>query len=118
MKRCSFKIAKAIKDAGYPQELKEGTIFYCENGLKDKYDSELYELFDPMYCVCPYIMEVWLWLWREKDMKLLFYPTYKEDSSYSYIQGLSIPFNKEEYNDPEVAIIAAIEYLVDNDLIK
>lgn len=116
MKRVSFKVAEAIKKAGYPQELKEGTIFYCENGLKDKYDSELYELFDPMYCVCPFAMEVWLWLWREKK-KWIDVSFSLDEGNWTFMQNPS-PCDCGLYNDPEEAIIAAIEYLVENNLIK
>lgn len=119
MKRVSFPVAKALKEAGYPQELKEGTIFYAENGLMDKYDSDLYELFDPMYCVCPYTMEVWLWLWREKKISIdvdylhgIFWGT------FTFGEYVKNDDGEPEHADPEDAIVSAIEYLVKNNLIK
>ena len=125
MKRCSFKVAKAIKEAGYPQELKEGTIFYCENGPKDKYDSELYELFDPMYCVCPYVLEVWLWLWRVKKISIELSESFGNvDANMWDNRDNRNPVSlfdideRHNYTDPEEAIIAAIEYLAENNLIK
>lgn len=118
MKRVSFEVAKALKEAGYPQwsveEADNSKLAYdCEGEL---WEIRYFDQNPQDYYTAPTYLDVWLWLWREKDMKLLFYPTYKEDS-YG-IQGLSIPFNKEEYNDPEEAIIAAIEYFVNKDLIK
>ncbi|MCQ2257868.1 MAG: hypothetical protein MJZ41_07745 [Bacteroidaceae bacterium] len=123
MERVSFAVAKVIKEAGYPQELKEGTIFYCENGLRDKYNSELYELFDPMYCVCPYVLDVWLWLWREKGIRFdvedlwdaeLSYPERGCASNTNQLGGICTP----EVSDPEEAIEKAIKCLVTNDLLK
>lgn len=114
MKRVTFEVAKAIKEAGYPQKLQEGTAFYAENGLMDVYDSELYELFDPMYCTAPIYLEVWLWLWK-RGVKIELGNDYDNDTiipfyGANFIDGI--------YENPEEAIIAAIEYLVDNDLIK
>lgn len=51
MKRVSFKVAKAIREAGYPQEVKEGERSYSE------YDSE-----SKTFVQIPYATEVWLWL--------------------------------------------------------
>lgn len=122
MKRVSFKVANALKESGYQQELNEGTAFYAENGLMDVYDSELYELFDPMYCTAPTYLEVWLWLWREKKIFIKVHAIHKgfnyqileyQDGWKSY--GI---VDSTSYSDPEEAIIAAIEYLVDNNLIK
>lgn len=63
-------------------------------------------------------MEVWLWLWREKkiDLQML---GYKNGKAKCYIERSNIHEDfLSEMCDPEEAIIAAIEYLVDNDLIK
>lgn len=62
----------------------------------------------------PTYLEVWLWLWRIKGIFITF------DNHITFISSLSgldieLP---EFYSDPEEAIIAAINYLVDNDLIK
>lgn len=116
MEYVSFKVAKAIKKAGYPQGQEEHA--YRSNG-------EIYifeDMFDhiPDYCCdAPTYMEVWLWLWREKriciNCKLdkynllpMWWCTNEDDINY----------NTPNFNDPEEAIIAAIEYLVENDLIK
>lgn len=106
MKRVSFKVAKTIKEAGYPQCITGiGTsLWYTENGeftdgcLKDA------------YIICPTYLEVWLWLWREKKFSIDV-DCYNCDKWTTDVNGI-------EFDDPEKAIIAAIEYLVENDLIK
>lgn len=108
MKRCSFKVAKAIKEAGYPQE-------YCGEYF-NKYgaiDSYLgYNI------ARPYAMEVWLWLWREKCIHLNT-DTSRKGIVCIYIDETIIHEVKDmKIADPEEAIIAAIEYLVTNNLIK
>lgn len=56
MKRVSLKVAKAIKDAGYPQDY--------ENA-EDTYTNLIGGIW-----VKPTYIEVWLWLWREKKIDL------------------------------------------------
>lgn len=102
MKRVSFEVAKAIKEADYPQDYGEGSRYYSEDGRSFEYDSELYPMFPEVFCVCPYAMEVWLWLWREKETPI--------PVDYSCC-GVKI-------NDPEEVIISAIEELVKKNLIK
>lgn len=103
MKRVSFKVAKAIKDAGYPFEYDDCNIIdNCDANL-DKWK------FWSKFINCTYI-DVWLWLWREKKRNVTPIPTSPWDGFWSSEGG--------KYPDPEEAIIAAIEYLVDNDLIK
>ena len=110
METVSFKVAKAIKNAGYPQGQEE--YAYRSNG--DIYIFE--DMFDhiPDYCCdAPTYMEVWLWLWREGGFHI-------------YVNGLNFDIYTKDRtmhgeaanNDPEEAIIAAIEYLVENNLIK
>lgn len=59
MNRVSFKVTKALKEAGYPQdELKnpDPRWFYDEETKCD--------ILRPTY------LEVWLWLWREMVIKI------------------------------------------------
>lgn len=119
MKRVSFKVAKAIKEAGYPQGPEE--YAYRSNG-------EIYifeNMFDhiPDYCCdAPTYLEVWLWLC---DKGIVFYPAmysahhpsgwscyYRDNIRVMDVNTFGV------YNTPEEAIIKAIDYLVDNDLIK
>lgn len=103
MKRVSFKVAKAIKEAGFPQE---GKVYYDAFGNLADYKTKIgIEFFER-----PTYMELWLWLWREKGIKL----QNGFNSVYIWPMGVSIG----DYEDPEEAIISAIEHLVDNDLIK
>ena len=104
MKRVSFEVAKAIKDAGYPQE---GGMYYNKDGdliLPWSFNNE------DIFVVAPYYLDVWLWLWREKKIVIEVLHTYK--------RGWFTELMKDSNNDPEEAIEAAIEYLVTNKLIK
>lgn len=114
MKIVSFKIAKALKEAGYPQDIHDEEFYYAENGLLWIYESMTHEtLDDAIYCVCPYVMEVWLWLWRTK--KVYFGV---ETEEYPHAGICLNDYEDIPYSDPEEAIEKAIEYLVENDLIK
>lgn len=108
MKRCSFKVAKALKEAGYPQDRTEshytncGELIYYGIAGETGFDAPTY-------------LETWIWLWREKGK---FIDILKDCT------GKFAAFYREEItkicesSDPEEAIIAAIEDLVENNLIK
>lgn len=107
-KRVSFKVAKAIKNAGYPQSI------YCpqykENGELENGFTDLGE----GYIYAPTYLDVWLWLWGEKKVAVPITCNKEERwSSYGLFSSIY-----EDYPCPEEAIIAAIEYLVDNNLLK
>lgn len=74
MKRVKFEVAKAIKEAGYPQDRKDvGYITEkCSDRFNVYYEGNLTDNASRMVkkVSAPYVMEVWLWLWREK--KILF----------------------------------------------
>ena len=116
MKRISFKVAKAIKEAGYPQEKKDGTALYPVKGeFKGKlcsYNSDAPDR-DKLSIVAPTYFEVWDWLWQKQIYIIM-------EKSYCGVWFDS----KEELKffsvkkSPEKAIIAAIDYLVENNLIK
>ena len=116
MKRISFKVAKAIKEAGYPQEKKDGTALYPVKGeFKGKlcsYNSDAPDR-DKLSIVAPTYFEVWDWLWQKQIYIIM-------EKSYCVVWFDS----KEELKffsvkkSPEKAIIAAIDYLVENNLIK
>lgn len=115
MKRISFKVAKAIKEAGYPQHsLNEvASLAYDDDG-------EIWEMgyFDQnpyleYYSIYTYL-DIWLWLWREKEIYIKIEKTYCV-IWFDYKNELKFFAVKKS---PEEAIIAAIEHLVDNDLIK
>lgn len=116
MKRVSFKVAQALKKAGYPQVLEywkyleDNTYWYYPDGKLEKKGNvpdyiDISKLtFDPTY------LEVWLWLWKEKNIQLQ--PSQK--IVYIWPNGILI----DNISDVEDGIITAINYLVDNDLIK
>lgn len=135
-KRVSFNIAKVIKEAGYDEVCDYG---YCVVNnvptlVKTEEEWERHainnsDMWDFLMCTCqekdgendcvaPTYLDVWLWLWREKriDLQML---GYKNGKAKCYIERETIHEDfLSNMTDPEEAIIAAIEYLVTNDLIK
>lgn len=104
MKRVSFEVAKALKEADYPQD--EYGHHYYLNGVS------CYGVLEDNNIYAPTYLDVWLWLWREKKsiIQVLF-----DGEWYCQSTTANQAFSS---SDPEEAIIAAIEYLVDNNLIK
>lgn len=116
-KRVSFKIAKAIKEAGYPQSRYEE--FYVERDYNSFRTCVLYEPCNTTisseipFITAPTYFEVWLWLWREKEIYLGI-----DAESYPH-DGTCVPSHIDApFLDPEDALEAEINYLVDNNLIK
>lgn len=126
MKIVSFKVAKAIKEAGYPQgdensglmdvypleDHDDNFVPYTRRGkLSTNYACRTFRILSVIpFVVAPTYLDVWLWLWREKNIKI----QNEFDSANIWPIGVSISY----YADPEEAIEEAIEYLADNDLIK
>lgn len=107
-KRVSFKVAKAIKEAGYPQDIWKCNWFYSEDGeLLNISNTGYYEFPAPTY------LDVWLWLWK-KNIRIYV----KDFFGGLVVSESSSGYDSVSYTEPEEAIIAAIEYLVDNTLIK
>lgn len=110
----SFEVAKALKDASYPQECDR----FCS--VPPKYQDIGRKIAQPTY------IDAWLWLWREKGWFLKIIPSGKVEFHFQILQ-----YDKEYeewhsegvaslscFQDPEEAIIKAIDYLVENNLIK
>lgn len=119
MKRVSIKVAKALKKAGYSQVITVNTEYYTEDGINGY--------------VCPYISEVCEWLWKEKkifidirpyDDKFRYWPLYYTNKVGEITTNKScwvtngVGPSHEKYNTPEDATVAAIEYLVENNVIQ
>lgn len=117
MKRVSSNVAKILKEAGYPQKvIIETTKIYDEDGNsfhpQTVYDPEEGEIIAPTY------FEVWLWLWREKKFDIsICFPNATGTKWFCDNESEGYCFTNE-CDDPEEAIIAAIDYLIDNNLIK
>lgn len=130
MKLVTFEIAKCLKEIGYPQHsLNEVTsLAYNDEG-------EIWEMRDfdqnpylEYYSICTYF-DVWLWLWREKKYRILLSASNQrwnevhgvvdgvdgivETSWYKGMAGYDVTDHRANHTDPEEAIIAAVEYLVD-----
>ena len=128
----NFKLAMKLKEKGFPQ-LKKGTLaMYNEVGewfsLARYLDEDEYcfDDFDERDCVCPTIAQVLKWLREQKKINIeifLYNGTYSyyvksvtqicEDFSH---QCLNDDTTEEEYDSYEEAVIAGIEYVL-NDLI-
>lgn len=119
MKRVSFKVAKAIKDAGYPQG--QADSFYVIKDTDEFEEGELVDMYDSVWAAtwvddnvvdAPYATEVWLWLWREKRIAV--------EADYSCANNVWFDGGicGKKFNDPEDVIIAGIEYLVEQNLLK
>lgn len=112
MKKVSFSVAKALKEAGYPQYGHCEEYYDSHGKVVDKM-CDMHKLVYPR----PTYLEVWLWLWREKQISI--------DAEHlggnkfaNFVLGQRIFTNGQYQTDPEEAIIKAIEYLAQNDLIK
>lgn len=133
-KRVSFKVAKAIKEAGYwnPNTTinsQYNNACYADNG-------RLY----PQGCVCdwenvfpaPTYLDVWLWLCDKlthiEGREILSIDIHKSKKNKLWFISFNCGYlDNEEDDSPdyefygntqEEAIIAAIDYLVGNNLIK
>lgn len=133
----SFEVAKYLKEKGFPQSDDDRSIYSFVYPLEDKEPNyfrnftkvgELTRLLNCLsykwdyiipYVAAPTYLEAWLWLWREKKIMIDI-----KGFKNSYVVEANIKsddyttFNTDYSDDPEEVIIAAIEYLVDNDLIK
>lgn len=112
MKRVSFKVAKALKEVGYPQRFID-CAYYEDNKLHHIEDP--YKNCRTIIAYAPTYIEAWLWLWREKKIYITFCE-HGGGAICSMSNGKSI-FNFSN-EDPEESIIEAIRYLIDNDLLK
>lgn len=113
MKRVTFKVAQVIKDCGYPQDYtkcdvwfsSDGKMFNCTEDYSDCYASPTY-------------IEVWLWLWRVKK-KNIDVVALADGSCGTFIWKFGEWISTQiKFEDPEEAIIASIEHLVNNNLIE
>lgn len=133
MERVKFEVAKALKEAGYPQDKSEydegyaiSKVYYdvyssrdyrwypssADTGRLLSFDNDYYYPEDcGEFCVAPSYMEAWLWLWEEKKFII--------ELQGQRTTGWSTPlFPNRFFHNQEQAIIAAIDYLVEYNLIK
>lgn len=124
MKRVSFKIAKVLKELSFPQD--KAIAFYSKSGTLYDYSKcfEAYSVEDyidklgaiTQKAAAPTYFEVYLWLWREKNIHLstIIYKGFVR----VYLDNTVIIRHDKKITDPEEAIEKAIEYLVEQNLIK
>lgn len=138
MEIVSYKVAKAIKKAGYPQgdgSYDWGQPFYTTArskmyGIDDhgwpypivNRTGRLYHVGEESvqnqknFIIAPYYYDVWKWLWTKKKQKIAISDGW-DTETYAYV-GEGEDARKFTTFDPEAAIIRAIDYMVDNDMIK
>lgn len=120
LKKVSFEVAKALKAAGYPQY---PIIPSYQDDILKKFIEKREDLCDnvPTY-FCPAYLEVWPWLWREKRIFIepsVHFNLVKGYYVTAFIIGLGDNVSKHiETSGIEEAIITAIDYLVESNLIK
>lgn len=119
----SLEVAKAIKKAGYPMRKVICGRYRGEPVMYDEEpDEENWADCDAWYL--PTYLDVWLWLWRKKGIEIELNGNVYQRIVDCYKPLREMPWDYDEESnpptslDPEEVIIAAIEYLVDNDLIK
>lgn len=112
-KLVTFEVAKALKEAGYPQ----GEVHITEIGWYNKagvFTKELPFLWkgdDAFVALAPTYIDAWLWLWNTKNIQI-------EVADKSYFAKAKVMGKFFVETNPEEAIAKAIEYLVTNNLIK
>lgn len=109
----SFEVAKALKEAGYPQTTRPMPCYNEKGQLLGrggnyirgvKYDAPTY-------------IDAWLWLWREKGIRIEVCELDERATWSTYIKPILIE-EDSGYQEPEKAIAKAINYLVKNKLLK
>lgn len=113
----SFEVAKAIKDAGYPQGYtsqcyltSDHNQFYHKGQIVDEVDE--WRSLTVHLADIPTYLDVWLWLWREKRIWL----QVRHMGNGNWFKCWAV--TGQNFSDPEEAVVSAIEYLVDRNLIK
>lgn len=120
MEIVSFEVAKAIKEAGYPQDRSSNcyNVYTGEFHYTSCSDNWL-KIGD--YIDAPFVMDVWLWLWREKHCYIQIDLCFRQNNESAFIsidKINNVALVESSSQDPEETIKQAIEYLVTNNLIK
>lgn len=131
MKRVTQDVAKVVYEAGFPMmfwqtvsraQFEAGHLYklsedknYFSVCPSERYPDDN-DTLDVYYC--PTYIEVWLWLWRDKKACIGILFDEGDCNVEIWQEGKDYVRDLENKFDPEEAIIAAIEYLVNNDLLK
>lgn len=139
-KRVSYKIAKALKEAGYPQGITRDVYVIkedCRTCIEYPIGvciSSSVALPQDYIADIPFALDVWLWLWRQKKYRILFSASNQRwnevhgivtgtdgevcESYHRGAKAYDATDHDANWSDPEEAIEKAVEYLVDNKLLK
>lgn len=139
MKYVSLEIAKAVKEAGYPQhqtdmwgyvnrpnncyftgshsyydEYRERRLEFDETNefhVTDDWADEIEPSFYGSAIAAPTYLDVWLWLWHDKNTFIQVIKFKNGFTTHIFNDGQMGTTMKNACTDPEEAIISAIEYL-------
>ena len=115
MKHVSYKVAKAIKEAGFPQD-----VTPYQYVTKDYSTFKEGEVIDSFFqCAAgdnvidmPSVLEAWLWLWREKQIII------KVTGCCCFIEINGVLKSGIPDKEPEEMIAKNIEWLVQKGWIR
>lgn len=124
MEFVTFKLARKLKEKGYPQEKKNTLAMYNEDGewyslAKNLDDFEYsFEDFDEHDYVCPTISQVLKWLRKEKNLHIAI-NTWGGTWGYDIIGltcgcGLHWTAYREDIKSYDDAALDGIEYALNN----
>lgn len=107
MKQVSLEIAEVLKDAGYP-------LTYNEVEYEEPWGS-INSYIDYNNPNPPAYMDVWSWLWKEKNIHIELSDSKITTQCYATINRR---INTVLFHSPEEAIKCAIDYIIAEDLLK
>lgn len=97
-KRVTLQVGLILKEMGYPQDNDE--ICYFDDDMN-------------ILCKSPRYLDVWAWLWKEKDIKIM-----PKNKGYTIkARKITLDF-KSTSNDVEEYIIHGIEFLFNTEFFK
>lgn len=116
MRRVTFEVAKAIKEAGYPQGNNNAHYVDYEGDVcfHDWAEAECAKWTN--FFAAPYYFEVWEWLWGKDTWIITLGCSWTGKArARIVIDGDDVDFSG---CNPEEAIASAIDYLVEFNLIR
>lgn len=131
--KVNYKVAKALKDAGYPQEVVSqceestdvllsddpGTYLSYAFAKKNGYLDTQYLIKNNVeYCVCPSFLEAWVWLSVEKGIGIDALHVKTINGEVAWRNGNILDLIPPFYGSPEELIMCEIRDMVDKGLIK
>lgn len=113
MEICGFEIAKKLKEKGFDKYCSRA---YSEIGCFN--DTDTYKSSGEFYCYAPTISQVLKWL-REKDIMVEIPIDLRDDGIWRFTFRIQTKefyerAIKEDYSSYEEAVMACLEYIINN----